>query len=112
MSNTGMQVSSSILTRRSDNKWILNHPFAQSGGALFVIKAKWCGYCHKLDAEIKKAFSYKAFKYFYLDEEGNQKLLQQMNVSGFPTLFYVNQGGVLSDYKGDRTAIELSKNFK
>lgn len=112
MSNHGIQITSSIVTKRSDGKWILNHPFAQSGGALFVVKAKWCGYCHKLDAEIKKAFEFNKFKYFYLDEAGNQSLLEKMNVSGFPTMFYVQQGGVLSPYRGDRSAIELAKNFK
>lgn len=112
MSSPGMQVTANLIMKRSDGKWILNHPFAQVGGGLFVVKAKWCGFCHKLDAEIKKAFQFNQFKYFYLDEAGNQKLLQAMGISGFPTMFYIQAGGVLTPYKGDRSAIELSKNFK
>ena len=112
MSNLGIEINKSILTKRADGRWIINNPFAQVGGALFVVKAKWCGYCRKLDAEIAKAFQTKRFRYFYLDEENNQDILSKLKVSGFPTLYYVDIGGVLVPYNGERDANTLMRIFK
>jgi len=117
MSNIGTQLSNKLIVARSDGKWIINHPFAQIGGGLFAVTAKWCGYCHKLNDSVRQAFQMKRFTFFYLDggddnDVQTKKLLQKMNVSGFPTLFYIAQGGVLVPYNGSRSPKDLVKVFK
>ena len=116
MSTFGIKISpSGISTARG--RLNLNYPIAHNGGGLFAITAGWCGHCTRLHTSVTEAMKIKPFTFFYLDATDNndpevQKKLSEIKVTSFPTLYYIDKGGYLLPYNGDRSPNVLAKKFK
>jgi len=97
-----------------NGKWIITIPFAQSGGGMLAIGTEWCGYCKQLKNVVKNAQMEKNFDFFWMDGEktpDHEAKSKQMNIKGYPTIFYINRNGVLHEYNGGRTAEDIAKVF-
>lgn len=110
-----MQVTGSVISRQAGGNLILNHPFAQTGGALFAITADWCGHCVTLKSDVLKAQKIKPFKFFFFDggkdDFKTKAKINEIGVSGFPSLFKVHKGGLLTPYNGPRNPMALAATF-
>ncbi len=84
------------------------------GPALVMYYANWCGHCKNTKPQLeaaKKEYNGK-IKIIMIDadEKGNDALLKQEDVQGFPTIRYYKSGlptlgskGNYEEYNGDRT---------
>ena len=103
------------LVRFTNNTWILDHPFAKNGGAMLTVTADWCGHCTKLKQILPQAQQLNSFNVFNIDGGGDSKetkdKLEQLGVKGFPTIFYLDKGGKLYKYEGDRSPQALADTF-
>ena len=76
--------------------------------------AEWCGPCQAMAPEIKKfAEIHKdAVRVLKVDIDKNQKVSQQLNIQGVPTLILFKQGKVLWRQSGAMSAQQLSSIIK
>ena len=98
----------------SNGRAKLNWPAAASGGGLFAITAEWCGYCTKLKNNARLARQRIPFDFYWMDGDkspAHKAKAAELQVSGFPTLFYINRGGELSKYNGGREPSDLIQIF-
>lgn len=84
-----------------------------SPGGLVAITASWCGFCTKLKKNVEAAGLKNVF---YFDATNSkdpkvERLLQEMNISSFPTVFKIGQSGILIPYEGSREVLDLKQNF-
>lgn len=111
----GIEVQPDLLQKNSKNQWILNSDMARSGGGLFAVVAEWCGHCTHLKTAIREAQKINAFSFFYLDggnvSKSHRAKLEEMQIDGFPTVFYVGRDGVLTLYNGKRSPEALAQVF-
>ena len=72
--------------------------------------AEWCGPCKAMAPEIKKfADTHKdEVRVLKVDIDKNQKVSQQLNIQGVPTLILFKQGKVLWRQSGAMSAQQLS----
>ena len=82
-------------------------PKAKGTGGIVIVKTDWCGHCVRTIPELEKVsvITGKSYPIFKIDADKNQKLLKEMNVNGFPTIYFINKDGTLSTkYEKDRQA--------
>mgnify|MGYP006102840105 CR=1 FL=1 len=80
-----------------------------SGGALVAFYAPWCGHCHKIVPDVKKAATMlksKGVRVAALNSDASPGLAQSLGIRGFPAIRWM-AGGKGEEYKGTRTALEL-----
>lgn len=107
----GTQISPSLL-RRIGNDWYL--PSANGRCGYFTIAAPWCSWCHRLAPDMENASLSYQFPSFYVDgdtRDGN-KLMQEMGVQGFPSVFSIDKNNKLEKYHGDRTSVALGSQYQ
>ena len=80
---------------------------------MVVVTAEWCGHCKNLKPELEaigKVYG-NSFPILNIDSENekNKKIISQLKVEGFPTIFFVKYGFIKEKYEGDRSATEISK---
>jgi thiol-disulfide isomerase/thioredoxin len=98
-----------------NNAWRLLHPTSHSGGAMLAITTNWCPHCVALkNSIVPAAQQLTQFNFFWMDGDKTDAARQksrQLDVKGFPTLFYVDKGGYLRRYDGDRSTSQLAQTF-
>ena len=80
------------------------------GKELVIVKANWCGHCKNAMPEFKKLVSSSPIKLQdgstvvvkILDEKENSGEVEALQVRGFPTILYFNNGQRY-EYGGDRS---------
>ena len=83
---------------------------------LVMIYAHWCGYCNiltptwkKLHNKYKNKFTIKAI-HVENKKGGNDKLVKQLNIQGYPTILKIEKDGKIGKkYEGERTIEEFVK---
>lgn len=81
------------------------------GNTVFVIAAPWCGHCRNLSKTLEQASRQFGLNVMYMigdENEASQRVMREMNVSGYPTIFRVLPGGLLAPYQGPRTPAALA----
>ena len=80
------------------------------GGTLVTFYAPWCGHCVKMVPEFKRCASMlksSGVKTAAVNSDANPGLAQSLGIRGFPTVRFMGNGGMSSDYKGPREAMDL-----
>eukprot|EP00996_Jenningsia_fusiforme_P000834 NODE_1758_length_1416_cov_24.426481_g1587_i0.p1 GENE.NODE_1758_length_1416_cov_24.426481_g1587_i0~~NODE_1758_length_1416_cov_24.426481_g1587_i0.p1 ORF type:complete len:430 (+),score=131.81 NODE_1758_length_1416_cov_24.426481_g1587_i0:63-1292(+) len=95
-----------VLTLKSSN---FKSETEASPAMLVEFYAPWCGHCQSLEPEYKKAAKILEKEAPHLslakvDATVEEKLAQDYDVSGFPTLKLFKNGEFIKDYQGKRTA--------
>lgn len=73
------------------------------GNSLMVIDfyADWCGPCKRLSPELQKlAEKFPQVKFFKVNVEEQEKLTQEYNISGMPTIVFLRSGSLLETVVG------------
>lgn len=73
------------------------------GKSLMVIDfyADWCGPCKRLSPELQKlAEKFPQVKFFKVNVEEQEKLTQEYNISGMPTIVFLRSGSLLETVVG------------
>ncbi len=76
---------------------------------LLKVYAKWCGYCRMMYSDINflaDNLPKKDFKVCALDFDDNMEIAQKLGVNGFPSLFMVDEKGVLEKLELNNRSIE------
>lgn len=94
-----------------NGKWQLVSPLAQSGGGLFAVTADWCSHCAQLKKTVPKAQEMNMFNFFWMDGDKHQAKAQEMDIQGFPSIYYIGRNGILHTYNGGRSAEQLAQVF-
>lgn len=79
------------------------------GGALVSFYAPWCGHCIKMVPDVKKAATMlkaKGITVAAVNSDNEPGLARSLGIQGFPAVKWVYDGQI-TDYKGDRTALDL-----
>lgn len=97
--------------QKTPRGWALNLPIATNGGAMFAVTAPWCGHCAELKKSVAEAQYRRSFDFFFLDGDKAGKLVAQMGIEGYPTIYGVQPGGLLIEYPGARDAQTLANTF-
>lgn len=108
-----VEIGPDVIQKRN-GKWNLTLPIAQSGGGLFAITSSWCGHCNQLKQTVPKAQKIIPFDFFWLDAEktpSHEAKARQMDVKGYPTMYYIGRDGVLQEYNGGRSEQDLAQVF-
>mgnify|MGYP002624631975 CR=1 FL=1 len=77
------------------------------------ISAEWCGWCTKMHPNLEKAakmYSGKIY-FFQINYETDLDLINELGVTGFPTLIYIKPNGKSVMKSGYRTLDELEDTF-
>jgi glutaredoxin len=84
--------------------------------ALLIMKADYCGYCHRLlDTLQTPPFDNQII--FVMDQSDpiNKKIMVSLGVASYPTIYQVDQAGTVDiqhEYEGSRDVEALSKLFQ
>lgn len=79
---------------------------------LVLVYAHWCGYCNMLTPIWKKLAKKYNIKAIHVENKksGNNKMSEQLNVEGYPTIFYIEKDGKIGKkYEGDRSIEDFKK---
>lgn len=93
-----------------NGQWYLTIPASQNGNAMFVIEADWCGHCQRLGKTLYDAgriIQFPVYNLEAIDDPDTTSKLSEMKVKGFPTVFLVQRGGLLVEYRGGRSLGEI-----
>jgi len=73
--------------------------------------SKNCGHCNTMKADYFGAsqMANQTFYTLYDDKPDASKLLQHFQIRGFPTIYLIYKGKVMSEYKGNRKANDIAK---
>jgi thiol-disulfide isomerase/thioredoxin len=89
--------------------------FASGSKTLLIFKANWCGHCKNAKPEFDKLVANppklpdgSVVKVRVLDADSDKQEVAKYNVSGYPTILYINESGTKVEYKGERTASAIS----
>ncbi|KRX09006.1 Thioredoxin-like fold [Pseudocohnilembus persalinus] len=103
---------------KEDGVVVLNdenfNSFIESNNFVLVeFYAPWCGHCQQLAPEFAKAAQElaqadPAVMLAKIDATQNEKLAQQYEIQGFPTLFWIVDGQIIQ-YQGGREASQIVK---
>jgi thiol-disulfide isomerase/thioredoxin len=89
----------------TNNKLYINNKYFKDTKGFIIFYAPWCKFCNKLAPMlIDLALSnINIFEFGAVNSEniegGNDKLCSYANISGFPTIKYIDTSGLLIDYK-------------
>lgn len=72
--------------------------------------ADGCGWCQKLKPEYHQAAKKSKVNLYtmYAQRDGVMPILKQFNIRGFPTVYKLYNGQIVSEYKGNRTADDIA----
>ena len=77
--------------------------------SLIIVYAPWCSHCvitKEMWINLSNIFKYK-FNIYSLNtynyDNNNQKLVKPLDISIYPSYFYVNKEGILKKYEGKRS---------
>lgn len=86
-------------------------PFQRNLKMPCVLFAKWskCSHCLTLAPEMKKvqASVKKIMPVYKVDAEKNNRVTDQLNITGFPEIFCVDKNRRLHKYNGPRKAADI-----
>ena len=105
----GVEIQPNVIVGGAD-KPVIAATVAKAGGGLFAITAEWCGYCKKLKNSVETAKTIQPFDFFWMDGDktpAHKKKSTELNVQGFPTIYYIDKGGRLLPYSGGREPADL-----
>lgn len=99
---------SMVVQDKQTQEWYL--PTATGKPSYLTFAAEWCGWCKRLAPEMEGARQKYNVRCYYLDGDNpaTKALMQQMGISGFPTICMVLSNGKMVPYGGGRTAHELA----
>lgn len=99
---------SMVVQDKQTGEWFL--PTATGKLSYLTFAAEWCGWCKRLAPEMESARQNYNVRCFCLDGDSpaTKTLMQQMGISGFPTICIILPNGQLVPYRGGRTARELA----
>ncbi len=83
-------------------------------GSKFVVAmtASWCSHCRKMKPSLAKAASQVPGVFNFDASNSNSDLLKKFNVRGFPSIMFFEGGSKVGEYKGDRSAADMTAKFK
>ena len=88
-------------------------PFQRNLQMPCILFAKWdnCGHCHSLAPEMRKAqvTLKKVMPVYKVDAERNDRVTDQLGITGFPEVFVVDKNRRLHKYNGARKAESIVK---
>lgn len=75
------------------------------GPALLFVNVDWCGHCKAAKPIMEQVSGVlgSIVPVYSVDGDKRTDLAQALGVKGFPTIFYVAEGGARYEYTGDRT---------
>ena len=91
----------------------LENALSNSKRTLVIATATWCGHCKTLAPEIVKIEHYLSKRtvdvdFCHIDESKvNPQLLRTFGVDGYPTIFLVSYGQLVSTYNGPRASSSI-----
>lgn len=88
-------------------KELFEKDFTQKGDGVYInkrqcgmmiVKADWCGHCRRALPEFENVskLTGEAFQIYKLDADKNKKITTSMGVTGFPTIFFIEEDGKVS----------------
>jgi hypothetical protein len=102
------------LIQFKNGQLIFTPALAHSGGGALGVGTEWCGYCNQLKKNVPMGQRLRPFDFFWLDAEktaAHKAKVQQLGIRGYPTIYSIGRGGVLTEYEGGRTPEQLARNF-
>mgnify|MGYP006271566817 CR=1 FL=1 len=83
---------------------------AAAGPALLFVKAEWCPHCQHTKPEMRKAAAIlgSVLPVYSVDSDKNADVVRQLNVDGFPTIFFRTADGRLKTYRGERVGQKIA----
>lgn len=71
--------------------------------SIILYKAEWCGHCQRFKPtwkELKQKYNNISFKEY--DANLHQDKMTQENITGYPTIHFINKSGEKIEYNGQR----------
>jgi thiol-disulfide isomerase/thioredoxin len=86
------------------------HPRLQDKKGLVLFGADWCPHCHHLVKPFESVAKTlgTSFALFYMDCAKYPEFAQKLNITGFPTVMYLDRKGIpYKEYKGQRNELGI-----
>lgn len=78
--------------------------------AVLFVSASWCPHCKNTRPEMMRAARImgSVVPVYEIDSERNKDVVAELKVSGFPTIFFRNSSGRLTQYRGERQGQKIA----
>lgn len=78
--------------------------------AVVMFHAKWCGHCKNTMPNFQKAAAMSKIPFLCVEHSvSEEKLAKKLGITGYPTIMRFQQGEMISEYQGNRTAEDIAK---